>query len=105
MSITCALEAVPDRDIAVLKVQGELDWEDRTDFHAEIERLLRSDRPRLVIDLSRVTRMGSVYLGTLIDVGARAKEGGKGLSVILVDRMATVARRAGLEKVVSLIGV
>ncbi len=105
MAISCTTEDIEDRDIALLKVEGELDWDARPAFRQAVADVLAGKRRKIVLDLSKIRRMSSVYIGTLIDFGTRAAEAEKTLSVILMPRMATVANEAGLGKVVSVISV
>ena len=99
------VESISDREMAVLRVTGELDFDDRGDFRVAIDELLETPQPKRVVDLSQIKRMSSVYIGTLIDAGSRSRATNSVLSVILCGRMARVCREAGLERVVRIVDV
>ncbi|MBN2712420.1 MAG: STAS domain-containing protein [Planctomycetes bacterium] len=105
MAFTYQVEDVANRNIAVLRVQGELDFNDRGEFQNAIDFLFRNERPKLVIDLTRIQRIASVFIGTLVDVGMRAKKDGTPISVMMIKRLAKVCREAGLDKAMTIIEV
>ena len=103
MAIQTAIQDIPDRDIALLRVTGEMDFDVRPAFQKALLDLLAMPRAKLIVDLSRISRMSSVFIGTLIDSGNTATKSHKTLSVMLVEKLATVCRDSGLDKVVSII--
>ena len=103
MGIQTALREIADRDIAILRVSGEMDFEVRMDFHKALQALLASPRQKLVVDLTHITRLSSVFLGTLIDYGNRAQQIGKTLSVVATAKVAGVCQSAGVDKAVQIV--
>ena len=103
MGIRCSIQDFADRDMAVLQVQGEMDFDVRPEFQKQITELLASPRTKLVVDLSRVSRMSSVFIGTILDQGQNARTVGKSLSAVMVERLAGICRDAGLTKTVNII--
>lgn len=105
MSLEWTIDEMPDRDLAVLRISGELDFDMRPEFQKAITDLVEKGCKKLVIDLSNISRMSSVFIGTLIDQGHSIQQNGKSLSVMLVDRIARICTDAGLDKVVHIIVV
>ena len=105
MGLTYVLEEVDERDIAILRVQGELDFNDRGEFQNATDFLLQSKKSRYVIDLSKITRISSVFIGTLVDVGVKVRDAEKTISVMMAKRMAKVCREAGLEPTIQILDV
>jgi anti-anti-sigma factor len=103
MAIQWAVQEAPERDLAVLRVAGEMDFEARAEFHKALQDLMAKSRNKIVVDLSRISRMSSVFIGTLIDFGGTARTTGKILSVIMVEKLAGICRNSGLDKVMTLI--
>ena len=99
------VKEVPDRGLAVLRVIGELPFEKRKDFTAAAEQLLACEQQKLVIDLTRVIHLFSVYLGTIGDVHKRAIEAGKTLTVLVTRRIEEMFGQVGLDSVLTLVRV
>jgi anti-anti-sigma regulatory factor len=96
---------LPDRGLALLRVQGEMGFEERKAFVGHCEGLLESSQARLALDLSRVGRLFSVYLGTVADLSERAKQAGKALSVLVNKRQLEMFRQANLDQLLDLVEV
>ena len=105
MPISCTFDTVEERDIKILRVQGELDFDVRSSFQENLSELIHADQQKLVVDLGKIQRMSSVYIGTMIDYANKASSEGKTLSCMMEDRMAGVCRDAGMDKVVPIVVV
>ena len=105
MSIDLSIQEIAERDIAVLKCSGFLEFNDRAAFLKGLEQLQNNCRPRLVIDLSAITGMSSLFIGSLIDFGGKAAAAGKAASVLLPARVAEACRSVGLDKVLTIVEV
>ncbi len=103
MPLNYSITSIDDRNMAVLKVESVLDFEVRSDFQQAMTELFAADAGKLVIDLSRITRMFSLFIGTLIDHGNAARAAGRSLTVILPVQMAKTCREAGLDKAVTIV--
>jgi anti-anti-sigma regulatory factor len=86
------LDEMPDRGIAVLRVRGELTVENRRAFVALAEKLLACEQPKLVIDLSRLQRVFSMFIGTFIDLDQQARAQGQSLSFMMTQTVADMVR-------------
>ena len=105
MSIEYKIVEMPDRDIAMLHVEGHLDFDSREKFKQALKSLHDFKRDKLVIDLSRVTGMSSLYIGSLMDFGNNIGKDDRNLSVMLTPVLHRVCTQVGLDSVVNLITV
>lgn len=96
---------VEDNDISVLKVAGELDISERKKFLEGLNELTASETSKVVIDLSKINSMSSLFIGSLVDFGAKVTENGKAAAVMVKPAVAKVCGMIGLDKVVQLIEV
>jgi len=103
MGIQTTIEDFNDRDLSILRIGGEMDFDVRADFIKALAALLAKPRTKIAVDLSRVLRMSSVFIGTLIDFGGQAKKANRQFSIVMVEKLAGVCREAGLDKVVSIV--
>ena len=102
---TMYLEEVADRDICVLRVKGELDFDQRKDFSERVEELLAVSQKRLVVDLTGTRRLFSVFLGSMVDVHQRAEAAGKTLTVLASERVGHLFEQANLTSVLNVVVV
>ncbi len=105
MSIDYKLSFLEERDACVLKIEGNLDFDERATFLEAMEKLFQLPGKKLVVDISNISRFSSVYIGTLIDQGGRARADGRILSAAMLEKMARVCRASGMEQVVHIIVV
>jgi len=103
MGIDCSLTEIKERNAAVLRVTGDLDFDERDRFQTAVDGLLATEARNLIIDLSRISRMSSVYIGTLVSEGGQARTQGRSLSVSIPGPIAKICRESGLDKVTNLI--
>ena len=103
MAINYSVTKMEERRMAVLKIEGELIFVERSRFQEAIGKLFATNAAKLVIDLGKVSRMSSVFIGTLIDHGNIAKAHGKSLSIVLPEQMAKVCRDTGLPQIANII--
>lgn len=91
--------AVPEKSAALLSVlRNALEMTDREWFLAGCRELLASGQPNLVIDLRGLRRIFSVFIGSVLDVNARARSEGRRLTVLTSEPVAQVFRSvAGAE--------
>lgn len=94
------LRRVQHEQDVVLEVAGEIDLSNATQLHAAFAHVLRDEPAFLVVDLSRVTFLGSAGLNLLIATNDRMGEGR-----MRVVAPSTPARRAielsGMDQVLS----
>lgn len=105
MALQYSIDIIAERGVAVLHIAGGLDFDLRTDFHQGMTQLLDQEPEKLVVDMANVTRMSSVFIGTLVDFGLQAKGKGKQLSCIVNEKIERICSSAGLDKAVPLIRV
>ena len=98
MSITYTVNEAHDRGIAVLKVTGDLDFLSRQDFQTALGQLGESELSKLVIDISKLSRLSSLYIGSLIDFGNTIQQNGKSLSVMMPGAFVPPAKGLVLTK-------
>lgn len=99
------IEEVGARGIAVLRVLGELTMNNRREFLEQAEELLTSPQPKLVIDLSRISRLFSLYLGSMLDIAQKAKQQDKVFSVLVTRKLADLFAQANLSESIPLVVV
>lgn len=89
----CKLTAIPEIETALLEVtRTSLEMTDREEFLAGCRALLASGQKHLVIDLRGLTRVFSVFVGTVVDLHARAGAEGRSLKVIASEEVARLFR-------------
>ncbi len=103
MGIDCSVTQIQERDTAILRVQGELDFDERGRFEGAVQELMASRAKRLIIDMSMITRMSSVYIGTLVERGHALHTEGRKLSVSVPKQVGRICRESGLDKITNLI--
>ncbi len=103
MGIQCSLKVVNEQDIAILRVEGDLDFDERAAFDRAITGLMSTSATKLVIDMSRITRISSVFIGELVSHANTATSGSRSLSVSVPRQIAKICQESGLDKVTNLI--
>lgn len=103
MSIKYVVNEVPDRGIAVLKVIGDLDFMSRACFKEALGQLGECEQSKLVIDISRISSLSSLYIGSLIDFGSTIQEKVRSLSVIMPASFVRACEGVGLDTVATII--
>lgn len=98
-------QEIPERDLAVLRVSGEMEFEQRKDFVEAFDGLLESDCDKIVVDLTRIQRLFSIYLGTLVDFQQRSDKAGKTFSILAGQRLHTLFEKAKLLEVLTIVVV
>lgn len=96
---------LPERNIAVLRVNGGLALEDRKVFQSLCAQLLSSRMEKKVIDLSRVTGIFSIYYGSIADLCQQAGKTDKPITVLVNPRIHDLFQKANLEDLVSMVQV
>ncbi len=79
----------------VLKVFKELDFDYDVTFDRACSELVSSKETKLTIDLSRITRITSTYIGLMAAAFFQAQSNGKSISVIAQGAVLNVLRLAG----------
>ena len=98
------IERIEERGLAVLRVPGpRLEITGREEFTAACARLLAEPAKKVVVDISAVEGIFSLFIGTLVDVHVRAERAGKRLSVMVSDPVRESLERMGLEGTLDLI--
>src|ERR1039457_1345700 len=93
-----------DGDLAVLAVDGELDYEVSPQLRVRLVRAIAAGRRRLVLDLSDVTFIDSTAIGVLAGAIARLDEAGGGsLAVVCThEKVLQIFEITGLDSVITL---
>ncbi|MFW5856909.1 MAG: STAS domain-containing protein [Planctomycetota bacterium] len=99
------VEDVESRDIAVLRIRGELGLEARREFAQHVQELLLSPRSKLVVDLTGVSRIFSIYFGSLVDLSQQAEGQERSLSVLVSKEQARRFEQASLQVTLNLVTV
>jgi len=98
------IETVEERGLTVLKMQGQrLEITQRESFGEACDRLLAAETEKIVIDLSDLDRIFSLFIGSLVDLHVRAERSGKRLSVIASEAVRESLGRMGLEKTLDIV--
>lgn len=79
----------------VLKVFKELDFDYDVTFDRACSELVSSEETKLVIDLSRICRITSTYIGLMAAAFFQAKANGKSISIIAQGSVLNALRLAG----------
>lgn len=87
----------------VLKVFKELDYDYDVSFDRACSDLVASREKELVIDLSRIRRITSTYVGLMAATFFLAKAHDKSISIIAQGPVLSTIRMAGFESFVPLI--
>jgi anti-sigma B factor antagonist len=100
------VEDPSERDLAVLVIGGELDYEASPQLKVRLVRAIKAGRRRLVLDLSDVTFIDSTAIGVLAGAVARLDEAGGGSLAIVTtnDNVLQIFEITGLESVITLCG-
>ena len=96
-----AFEVVPDeaRDAAVLKVRvRRLGLPMREEFLAATSELLARPEVKLIVDVSGLSRIFSLFIGALVDLNMRAQQAGKSLAVLTSPGVADQLRGMSLDQ-------
>jgi anti-sigma B factor antagonist len=72
MSIGAELKTI--NDLPVLELRGSIDDADVDDFVEQMETLIKAGHAKVVIDISRITFVGSFGLGKVVSYNARMKK-------------------------------
>jgi anti-anti-sigma regulatory factor len=94
---------ITERNICILKANGELTLEDRDEFSFNGEILLSSDQEKLALDLTGVNQLFSLYVGSIVDLAKRAKESGKSFTVVAKGKVLLILQQANLSELANLI--
>ena len=79
----CNVTTFAEKGLAVLRMSRDsLELSDREAFLAACRQLLDTDQPRLVIDLRGLRRIFSIFVGTIMDVNARARKEDRHLALM-----------------------
>ncbi|MHC4874316.1 MAG: STAS domain-containing protein [Planctomycetota bacterium] len=97
------INEIPQRNICILRASGELNVEDRKKFSMNADKLLRTEQEKLVIDLTRVNKIFSLYIGSIVDISRRAEEKKKSFSVMAQGTVLRILQEAGITEIVSVI--
>jgi len=103
MPIKYSLELLEGKGVSVLRIIGDLDFESRKKFQHATQELLKSPEKKLVIDLSAISRISSIFLGSLVDVSLKTKKMNKSLSIIVVAKVERAFRESNLAMVATII--
>ncbi len=86
-----------DKDVLIVSADGGLLWDNADEFVAELERYVELGISKLIVDCSRMTRISSYGLGTLVSVHKRLSKRGGDVKLASVSGVAgKVIRMTGL---------
>jgi anti-anti-sigma regulatory factor len=105
MPTAFSVEDVEARDIAVLRIRGELGLEARTEFAQKTKELLLTERSKLVVDVTGVSRIFSIYFGSLVDLSQQAAAEERSVSVLVTPEQAARFEQANLQIPLNLVTV
>ena len=98
------VDTLADRGISVLRVPGpRLEITQRESFARGCDALLASGAAKVVVDLSHVDRIFSLFAGTIIDLQVRAERAGKSLSVLASPQVRDSFERMGLGRMLDIV--
>lgn len=100
----CKVFALPEKDLAVLQVlRDSLEMSDREAFLAGCRELLATGQHNLLIDLCGLRRVFSVFVGSILDVSARARAENRRLLLKTTTAVAEVFRTVIRPEVLEII--
>ena len=99
------VEEDPARDLAIVRVRGNLDPECRAEFRNALLGAIGGERSKIVVDLSQTPYIASLFFGTLVDAADQAREKGRSLSVLMTEKMARIAEQTGLGQLLKIVPV
>ena len=89
----CRITTSEEKDLAVLQlVRDALELSDREEFLGACAKLLDTGRGRLVIDMRGLRRIFSIFVGTVMDVNARARKEGRHLTLMASEEVTSLFR-------------
>jgi anti-anti-sigma factor len=93
-------------DLGFVKVVGRGSFQNSSCLKAFYQQLLKEGVGRFVVDLDACTYLDSTFLGILLGLGLKLKEGGNGLLRILnaSPRNLELLRNLGLDRLISIEG-
>lgn len=84
MADNLILDDQPEQFRTVLRVEAPaLDIQHRDEFAQAFNSLLNSDHERIVVDLQKIDRIFSLFIGSLVDLHQRSNEVGKRLQILV----------------------
>ena len=105
MGFTYAVNGIEARQLAVLKIQGSLDMDDRKEFLEALAQLHACDFPKLVVDLTGLTAISSLFIGSLVDFSGKAGSAGRTVAIMVRPALQKVCETIGLNKVAQLVEI
>ncbi len=85
-------------EAGTLTVKGRLEYEEETLFEALLRRLVKSEFPSPVVDLSGVERVSSSYVRSVALAMVDVKKDGRSLVVRARSRVARILKLGGLDR-------
>lgn len=86
----------------VLIVNAELYWENHAEFLRFTDRLVKSEKQDIILDLSQVTFVFSAYMGTIGRLLAECAERNKHLTIRIGRNLSWLFEIVGLERMVNI---
>ena len=91
------IEVDAEKDLAILRILPDhLDFEQRLAFSRACSELLAAPVNRLVVDLTHVERIFSVFVGGLADLALRSEDAAKALTILARPPVAEIFRKVNL---------
>ncbi|MHC4874525.1 MAG: STAS domain-containing protein [Planctomycetota bacterium] len=94
---------IPDRGICMMKASGTLNVDVRKEFNAAADKLLASEMDKLVLDLTSVNRIFSLFFGSIVDMSKRAQDNGKSFSVMAKDNLCKLMEQARITELANIV--
>ncbi len=96
-SCVCRLERVSDSETRLIVPGDELRLPDRHEFATACEKLLDGEAARIVVDLTSLRNIYSLFIGVLVDVALRAREAQKTLVIRARGKVAESLRLMNID--------
>jgi anti-anti-sigma regulatory factor len=93
----CRLETVSASETRLIVPGEQLSLKDRTEFTALCEKLLRSGTKTIVVDLTSLQNIYSLFIGVLVDIALRARDAGKTFIIRAGGRVAESLRLMNVD--------
>ncbi len=98
----CRLETVSATETRLIVPGEQLSLKDRAEFTALCEKLLRSGTKTIVVDLTSLENIYSLFIGVLVDVALRARDAGKTFIIRASGRVAESLRLMNVDATATL---
>lgn len=96
------IELVPAHDMAVLRVKGALELTDRSVFAAQAAGLVEQEAQTIVLDMTKTSRIFSIFLGTIVDLHKSLESEGRKLVILATPKLAEMFEKISFREVLDI---